>query len=54
MLSCACHDSYESDVYEPTQVLTAKFTNTMNPKVALFGVGVFEELKLFADELVFA
>lgn len=49
MPSCVCHESYEL-----TQVLTAKFMNSVNLKVALFGAGVFEEVKLFADELGFA
>lgn len=49
MLPCTCHESYEL-----TQVLTAKFTNSMNLEVPLSRGSVFEELKLFADEVVFA
>lgn len=36
------------------QVLTAKFRDSMNPKVALPEVGVFQQLSFFPDELVFA
>lgn len=35
--------------YGLTQVLTAKFTYSMNPKVALPEAGVFQELSFFPD-----